>query len=106
MDALSHILSTGPALESFCYDDLITDVLRPLKSGKEATVCYCRAHPSTSAPLLVAEAHRTLERRSFPHGALYREGRIVPDDGLRHGTTANVQPASVPRPQRRGTVRP
>lgn len=83
MDALSHILSIEPALESFYHDDLITDLVRPLKSGKEATVYCCKAHPSTGEELLAAKVYRPLERRSFRHDALYQEGRVIPDDRLR-----------------------
>jgi len=96
-----------PSLEAFYYDDLITDVLRPIKPGKEATVYCCRAHPSTGANLLAAKVfrvwlepglkreHRTggdlladdrrspQTRSSFRRRAIYEEGREIADARLR-----------------------
>jgi len=41
---------------SFYEDWLITEVVRVVKSGKEATVYCCRAHPSQGTDLLAAAA--------------------------------------------------
>jgi RIO kinase 1 len=63
--------------ESFFEDDLITDVLHVVKSGKEATVYCCRAHPSTGARLLAAKVYRLREVRSFKNDAVYQQGRVI-----------------------------
>jgi RIO kinase 1 len=72
-----------PLLEEFCDENLITDVLGPLQTGKEATVYCCRAHPSTGAELLAAKVYRPLAYRSFRDDALYQEGRVIVDRRLR-----------------------
>lgn len=72
-----------PSLEAFCLDNLITDVLYPLKSGKEATVYCCKAHPSTGVELLAAKVYRPLKMRSFRNDAIYQEGRVITDARLR-----------------------
>lgn len=60
------------------YDDhLITDVLRQVRGGKEATVYCCRAHPSTGEELLAAKVYRPREFRALRNDAPYREGRMV-----------------------------
>lgn len=62
------------------YDDhLITDVVRQVRGGKEATVYCCRAHPSTGERLLAAKVYRPREFRTMRNDALYREGRLAKD---------------------------
>lgn len=74
------------------YDEwLITDVLNIIKSGKEATVYCCRAHPSAGAKLLAAKVYRSREFRSFKHDALYREGRVILDARLRRAVRKKTQ---------------
>jgi RIO kinase 1 len=72
------IKSTHIAIpESFFEDELITDALHVVKSGKEATVYCCRAHPSTGARLLAAKVYRRREVRSFKNDAVYQQGRNI-----------------------------
>jgi RIO kinase 1 len=67
-----------PWFDSFASEGLITDVIRPLKSGKEATVHLCRANRSiTGADLLAAKVYRPRDRRSFRSNSAYREGRVI-----------------------------
>jgi RIO kinase 1 len=63
--------------ESFFEDELITDVLHVVKSGKEATVYCCQGHPSTGAALLAAKVYRPREVRSFKNDAVYQRGRVI-----------------------------
>ena len=42
------------AFEHFLDEGLITKVIRPIKSGKEASVHLCRANPSTTGETLAA----------------------------------------------------
>lgn len=69
--------------ESFYEDWLITEVLRVVKSGKEATVYCCRAHPATGATLLAAKVYRPREQRGFKNDAVYQEGRVILDKRIR-----------------------
>lgn len=62
------------------YDDhLITDVLRQVKGGKEATVYCCAAHPGTGRSLIAAKVYRPRMFRNLRNDAVYRQGRAVLD---------------------------
>src|SRR5205085_2875909 len=67
------------ALESFFAEGLITKVLYAVKSGKEATVYCCEAHPSTGVELLAAKVYRSRNTRGFKNDAIYQEGRVILD---------------------------
>ena len=68
-----------PSLEGFYAEGLITEVVGRLKSGKEATVYCCRAHPATGAALLAAKVYRPLAHRAFKNDAVYQQGRVILD---------------------------
>jgi RIO kinase 1 len=63
------------SLQDFIDRNLITDVIHILKSGKEATVCCCRAHPNLGGGLLAAKIYKPLEHRSFKNDQRYRDGK-------------------------------
>ena len=63
------------SLEDFFERNLITDVIEILKSGKEATVCCCRAHANLGGGLLAAKIYKPIEHRSFKNDQRYREGK-------------------------------
>lgn len=54
---------------------LIAEVLRPIKTGKEAVVYCCVAHPSLGRGLVAAKVYRPLEARSFKRDTVYQQGR-------------------------------
>jgi RIO kinase 1 len=62
-------------LSPFYQDHIITDVLRVVKGGKEATVYACEAHPSTGFDLLAAKVYRPKQFRTFKNDADYKFGR-------------------------------
>jgi RIO kinase 1 len=70
-------------LDTFIEDELITDVLQVVKSGKEATVFCCRAHPATGYERLAAKVYRPREQRGFKNDAVYHEGRVILDSRVR-----------------------
>jgi RIO kinase 1 len=75
--------------ERFSSDGLITEVLMPLASGKEASVYLCRANPGTTgATLLAAKAFRPRTARSFHNRARYREGVVILDARARRAMAA------------------
>ena len=87
--------SIGP----FYEHKLITDVLRRLKGGKEASVYLCRAtpesevHPGLSrrAGLLAAKVYRPRSLRNLKNDQIYRTGRIdLADDGKKLFKEADV----------------
>src|SRR5215472_3613002 len=65
------------ALEQFFADGLISEVLYVVKSGKEATVYCCQAHPSMGVELLAAKVYRSRNHRGFKNDAIYQEGRVI-----------------------------
>ena len=67
-------------ISGFYNEMQITDVLRNVKGGKEATVYCCRAHPNTGYELLAAKVYRPRKLRNLRNDALYREGRVTLDD--------------------------
>ena len=60
-------------LAALINDGVIDEVLRPLKSGKEATVYVVR----TGSELRCAKAYKNMAQRSFQQRARYQEGRQV-----------------------------
>ncbi|NLD43635.1 MAG: hypothetical protein GX657_09080 [Chloroflexi bacterium] len=58
----------------------ITDILRVVKAGKEATVYVCEAHPSRGLDLIAAKVYRPTAFRAMKNDAIYREGREMLDD--------------------------
>lgn len=72
-----------PELETFYEEGWISDVLYPIKSGKEATAYCCRAEPRTGYELVAAKVYKSRNNRNFHNDAVYREGRQIGDKRLR-----------------------
>ena len=66
-------MKTPPALQSLVDDGVIDEVLRSLKSGKEATVYLVRSGTETRC----AKVYRNMAQRSFQKRSKYQEGRAV-----------------------------
>ena len=58
----------------------ISDVLRKVKSGKEASVYLCRAGASVDMPLIAAKVYRPRSLRNLKNDHQYRAGRIDLDE--------------------------
>jgi RIO kinase 1 len=75
--------------DAFYEAGLVTDVVKVVRSGKEATVYCCRAHPATGLEYFAAKVYRPREVRSFKNDAVYQYGRVVQvtesQDGMRVG---------------------
>jgi RIO kinase 1 len=67
------------SLERFYEDDLISDVVSVVKSGKEATVYCCAGGESTEREYVAAKVYRPRMFRSLQNDALYRESRAQRD---------------------------
>jgi RIO kinase 1 len=66
------------AFEHFFDEGLITKVIRPIKSGKEASVHLCRANPSTTGETLAAlKVFHPPDRRAFRDEGIYRDGEFI-----------------------------
>jgi RIO kinase 1 len=70
----------------------ISDVLRKVKGGKEASVYLCTSGVAVNAPLLAAKIYRPRMLRNLKNDAQYRAGRedldengnVIVDDGALH----------------------
>jgi RIO kinase 1 len=66
-------MKTPASLQPLIDDGVIDEVIRPLKSGKEATVYLVRSGGNTRC----AKVYRDMAQRSFQRRAQYQEGRKV-----------------------------
>src|SRR5512138_1945087 len=80
------------SLVNFAEYQWISDVLRKVKGGKEASVYLCRSGPAIEAPLVAAKVYRPRSLRNVKNDGQYRTGRadldesgnIIVDDGALH----------------------
>lgn len=69
-------------LGPFYEDHVISDVLRQVKGGKEATVYCCQATPTMGVELIAAKVYRPRMFRNLRNDAVYRKGReIIGEEG-------------------------
>lgn len=68
------------SLAGFYRDNVITDVTRRVKGGKEANVYCCLAHPAAGVELIAAKLYRPRELRTLKNDALYKAGRQLRDE--------------------------
>lgn len=79
------------SIGGFYENKLISDVLRRLKGGKEASVYLCQASPESEASLLAAKVYRPRSLRNLKNDQIYRTGRIdLADDGKKLFKEADV----------------
>ncbi|MCA9874927.1 MAG: hypothetical protein KC441_14755 [Anaerolineales bacterium] len=67
------------SVEHFYRENIITDVTRLVKGGKEANVYACTAHPATGLDLIAAKLYRERMLRNLKNDAIYKEGRMLRD---------------------------
>jgi RIO kinase 1 len=80
------------SLGLFYEQEWISDVLRLIKGGKEASVYLCSSGVAVDAPLLAAKVYRPRQFRHLKNDALYRvgrddldeNGRLITNDGSLH----------------------
>ena len=71
-------------IEHFLDEGLIERVIRPIKSGKEASVHLVRANPRTTGEELAAlKIYHPLDRRDFRDESLYRDGEFIKERRIR-----------------------
>jgi RIO kinase 1 len=88
------------SLGAFFADDVLTDLLFPVRGGKEATVYCCRGGPSLDGRLVAAKIYRPRQFRELSNDAIYREGRGLLD---RHGHRERARDRRLARAVRKGT---
>lgn len=72
--------------DSFQYfrdEGFITEVIRPLKHGKEASVHLCRATPRAGCDLAALKIYHPLDRRDFRDESVYRDGEFIKERRIR-----------------------
>jgi RIO kinase 1 len=69
------INSVGP----FYHENMITDVVRLVKGGKEANVYACVGHPATGFNMIAAKLYRPRILRNLKNDAIYKAGRLLRD---------------------------
>lgn len=75
--------------ERFNDEGLVTDIIRPISSGKEAEVVLCRANPKTTGEELAApKVYHDRERRDFRDRSPYLQGRY---DGMLPSTRRGIE---------------
>lgn len=65
------------SLQSFYYQDLITDVEAQVKGGKEASVYRCTPHSTMNRQWVAAKVYRPRKFRNLRNDKMYREGRAA-----------------------------
>jgi RIO kinase 1 len=70
-------------VDHFVDEGLITGIVRIIKTGKEASVHLCRAHPSTGEDLLALKVYHPLDRRDFRDESIYRDGEWIKERRIR-----------------------
>ena len=73
----------GSRRPDFFEDDMITEVVRVVNSGKEGTVYCCRASARTGQELFAAKSYRPPEHRMF-HRSAVKHG--LPGGSVDQGT--------------------
>ncbi len=68
------------SLNEIAGQQLISDVLRKIKAGKEASIYLCRSGASFEVPLLAAKVYRPRMLRNLKNDAIYRTGRTDLDE--------------------------
>jgi RIO kinase 1 len=67
------------AVAHFYQENIITDVTRRVKGGKEANVYACVANPVTGLEWIAAKLYRERMLRSLKNDAIYKVGRTILD---------------------------
>jgi RIO kinase 1 len=74
-----HSEHLSEAIAPLVDDELIEDVLYPVKSGKEATLYCCTGGIRAGVDLLAVKVYKPQQFRSFRNDSVYQEGRIILD---------------------------
>jgi RIO kinase 1 len=66
-------------VKPYYQQEMITDVVRRVKGGKEANVYCCTAHPATGLDYVAAKLYRPRTLRHLKNDAVYKAGRQLAD---------------------------
>ncbi|HET7236989.1 MAG TPA: RIO1 family regulatory kinase/ATPase [Actinomycetota bacterium] len=83
-DRLMDDEAEATSFDHFLGEGLVTDVVRIIKTGKEASVHLCRANRSTTGEdLLALKVYHPLDRRDFRDESIYRDGEWIKERRIR-----------------------
>ncbi len=92
MDEPDEPRAGPPAFDHFLSEGLITSVIRPVKSGKEASVHLCSSEPSvTGHALLALKVYHPRDRRDFKHHQVYNDGYVILDERVRRAVAKKTR---------------
>ena len=74
-----HFETVSEAIESLIADELIDEILYPVKSGKEATIYCCTGGVRSAAELVAVKVYKPQRFRGFRNDSVYQEGRVILD---------------------------
>jgi len=84
IDHIDDDAAEPTAFDHFLAEGLITDVVRIIKTGKEASVHLCRGNRSTTGEdLLALKVYHPLDRRDFRDESIYRDGEWIKERRIR-----------------------
>lgn len=84
-------LADMAAIQEFIDEALVLEVLNVIKSGKEATVYRCRAHPSLGAKWVAAKVYHSINFRNFKDPTIYDAGRVIGKGQVRRAVQAHTE---------------
>lgn len=70
-------MSEIEAFDYFFGEGFVTELVRPLSSGKEASVHLCRATRKHGGGLLALKVYRPRDHRTFKNDHNYKAGRVI-----------------------------
>lgn len=84
LDQIDDDAAEPTAFDHFLAEGFITDVVRIIKTGKEASVHLCRGNRSTTGEdLLALKVYHPLNRRDFRDESIYRDGEWIKERRVR-----------------------
>jgi RIO kinase 1 len=86
-----HIDTLSEVIEPLIADELISDVLYPVKSGKEATLYCCSGGSRAPADLVAVKVYKPRCYRSFRNDSMYQEGRVILDARARRAAAKRTR---------------
>lgn len=78
-DELDEAPSRHDWFDELYSEGMVTEVLGPLRSGKEASVFLCRAGGHSDVDLVAAKVFHRRAARNFKNDAVYKAGRVIVD---------------------------
>lgn len=79
------------AIQEFIDEGYVSEVVNVVKSGKEATVYRCRAHPSLGPSFAIAKVYHDHAHRAFGRSGIYEEGRPMGTGQVRRAVTGRTE---------------